>query len=874
MKLILTHENADFDAIAAELAAYKLDPDAVPVLPRKLNRNVQHFLALYRDRLPFVDPDSLKRGHVEYVTVVDTQSITTVRGMRPDTPIHFIDHHPPMRKMEPHWSFGGEVVGATTTLLAEQLQEQGVSLSRIEATLLLLGIYEDTGSLLYGTTTPRDLRCAAWLLEQGANLDVVHEFLHYPLSDAQRELYERLLESAEIHRIGGHVVVIATASAPDLVEEVSTLAHKLRDFFQPSAVFLLIRLRNHIQLVARSTSDAVDVSEVAAHFGGGGHCRAAAAIVRRDSLETARDEILELLPRVIRPVATVESIMSHGVQTVRADERISDVATRMRRTGHEGFPVLDSDGELVGLLTRRAVDKAMDHGLGGQTVETVMERGRVTVRPEDSVEHLRQLMIEHGWGQVPVVDGDGNLIGIVTRTDLIKLWGEGDGEATSRHEIVRKLEAALSPATMQLVRVISERAQEMGYGLYFVGGFVRDLLLGALADGGRSHDIDLVVEGDAISLARSLQRRYGGHTRSHRRFGTAKWLLDVGVWEQMGVRPDEGVPPFVDLVTARTEFYEHPSALPTVERGSIKLDLHRRDFTINTLAIRLAPGPFGQLLDFWGGERDLRRGLIRVLHSLSFVDDPTRMLRAVRFEQRLGFRIEGRTLELIELALPLLDRVSGARINHEIEAIMAEPEPEAALLRLDELGILRRIHPALRADEWLARAFKELRGAFAEPPWKSVSALAGRIEPGMAILVMRLSAEELESVAGRLRWSQRMVKIANGARELMAAMPKLEEAGARPSELSRLLDKYLDETLIAVWAASDERIVRERIAKYADRWRRMKPITDGRALKAMGLAPGPKFKRILNRLRDAWIDGEVTNEDEEKALLEALLEEL
>ena len=209
----------------------------------------------------------------------------------------------------------------------------------------------------------------------------------------------------------------------------------------------------------------------------------------------------------------------------------------------------------------------------------------------------------------------------------------------------------------------------MGYPLYAVGGFVRDLLLAQ-----PNFDLDLVVEGDAIRLAQELVAATGGRLRSHRRFGTAKWILPAELAGENGQLPDS-----LDFVTARTEFYEHPTALPTVERSSIKQDLHRRDFTINTLAVRLTPDRWGELLDFYGGREDLEDGVIRVLHSLSFVEDPTRILRAARFEQRFDFEIEPRTEELIGDALDLLDRVSAERVRHELELILAEAEPERAL---------------------------------------------------------------------------------------------------------------------------------------------------------------------------------------------------
>jgi tRNA nucleotidyltransferase (CCA-adding enzyme) len=282
-----------------------------------------------------------------------------------------------------------------------------------------------------------------------------------------------------------------------------------------------------------------------------------------------------------------------------------------------------------------------------------------------------------------------------------------------------------------------------------VGGFVRDLLLGA-----PSVDFDLVVEIDAIGLAHSLVDVYGGRISSHRRFGTAKWRLDrehPNLLQDLGgrlVEADE-LPENLDFVTARTEFYLHPTALPSVERGNIKLDLHRRDFTINTLALRLDGRFYGQLLDYWGGGRDLREGLIRVLHSISFIDDPTRMLRAVRLEQRLGFEIESRTLELLKQALPLLDRVSGERIRSELILMFREGHLLEIMARLEEIGLLEAIHPAFTWDVWLKARFEQAR-AFIPPQEWYLTITPKREFLLYSLLCFRLSTEEAKAVCNRL----------------------------------------------------------------------------------------------------------------------------
>jgi len=861
VEVILTHENADFDAIASLLGASKLFPAAIPVLPRRINRNVRAFLSLYGAELPFVEPDDLPRGKVRRAILVDTQSLITLKGMGRDLQVDIIDHHELDRELPPSWTYSGEPMGATTTLLVEEIAARSLKLTGIEATLLLLGIYEDTGSLSYQATTARDVRAAAWLMEQGARLTVVNEFLHHPLAPEQRELYERLLEQSETHEIEGHTVIVACAEAPGFTEEVSTLAHKLRELLEPSALFVLIAFDKRIQLVARSTTDDIDVSAVAGHFGGGGHKRAAAALIRDRPLQAVREELLRLLPEVVRPGVTVAQVMSRGVQVLSPEDTVADAAERMRRTGHEGYPVV-REGQVIGLLTRRAVDRALQFKMADIPVTQVMEAGSVTVSAHDSVERLQRLMIESGWGQIPVVEGD-RIVGVVTRTDLITLWGTPP-TPPRRQEVATLLEQALSGPVLALVRRISQTAHEMGFVPYFVGGLVRDLLLGQPIV-----DVDMVIEGDAIALARRLAVDLGGRVRTHRRFGTAKWLLSRRVWRQVADHvPRNELPPSVDFVTARTEFYTHPTALPQVERSSIKQDLHRRDFTINTLAIRLDPDHWGELLDFYGGEADLRNGVIRVLHSLSFVDDPTRMLRAARLESRLGFRLDPRSEELIADALPLLKRVSGDRIRHELEQIFREAEPERALCRLDELGVLAQIHPSLRCDKWLQVRYRILREDLKPGTWDLKPEEISFIY--LAMLAYRLGNEELEGLITRLMMPRDDADDLRLLHSLKKTLPQLGKA-RRPSVIYRLLEPYPTRVLAAAWVATDRRRLRERLLRYQTEWRLVEAELTGDDLKAMGLKPGPLFGRLLGALRDARLDGQVSTQEEEEALLTRLL---
>jgi tRNA nucleotidyltransferase (CCA-adding enzyme) len=881
MLLILTHENADFDAVAAQLAAYKLHPGGIPLLSRRVNRNVRQFLALYRDSMPFMRTEEWQRQRVERVILVDTQAVPGVRGLRPDTPVLLIDHHSP-EGIDPSWDAHVEQVGATTTLLVEQLRERGLTLSTVEATLFLLGIYEDTGSLTYGTTTARDARAAAWLLDQNADLATVRRFLDIPLSDAQQELYSRLQQSVDWLRIEGQAIALAeTTAPPDFDDEISAVAHRLRDALNPDGLIVLVQLPQHVQLVARSTTDEVDVAVVARALGGGGHGRAAAATIMELSLAEASARVRELLTDAVEPMVRVAAIMSRGVQTLPVGTTVAEAAEQMQRFGHEGYPIVDpKTGRLAGLLTRRAVDRAMRHDLGRLDVGQIMQSGRVTVHPADSVETVQQLMIEEDWGQIPVIapasaeDADDDtaqdrLLGIVTRTDLLRLLGRPSGE-DGEEDMRPRLASGLPAPVWAMVQEVSAVAAEMAMPIYFVGGLVRDLLLDLPAS-----DVDIVVEGDAIGLVQELRSRYGGRVRSHSRFGTAKWLLTRPAWRRLAAETDLAeAPATIDFVTARTEFYERPSALPEVERGSIKLDLHRRDFTINTLAVRLDGAHLGQLLDFYGGMRDLESGIIRVLHSLSFIDDPTRIVRAVRLEQRLSFEIEARTRELITDALPMLDRVTGDRIRHELELALREAAPGPVLERLAELNVLAEIHPDLAWDQRSATRFVDLQQLLADPLWQE--ALEGESPASVyfALWLEPLSATVREAVMKCLKVRRSTRDEVDGLVAVLEGLASLPAEPA-PSEVERALRSFGPHSriLLAARAAVAGSAQGELLDRYQREWRNVETAIDGNDLRALGLKPGPLYAVLLDALLAARLDGDVSSEAEERTLLARLLAE-
>lgn len=866
-KVILTHNNADLDALASLYAMHKLTPDADPILPKKLHRNVKQFLLLYGRALSGFNQEVLQREDVELAYVVDSQTYDMVKGMKHDTPVYFIDHHAPEKDpFPPHQHYIGKQTGANTTLLVEMMMERGLKLDTLEATLLMLGIYEDTGNLTYSATTVADIQAAAWLLGQGADLDIVRDFLRHRMDDDQKELLTHLQENVETQIYHGHSIVIASAVLDEPMEDLSTVASELRDLFDTSAMFMVLQVRKNVQMIARSVIDDVDVGKVAQQFEGGGHSRAAAALVRDANLEDVLKKLKKVLQVTIQPAVRVADMMSMGVQTILSTKPIGEAETLMFQSGHEGYPVLNEDGKLVGLLTRRAVERAMHHTMQNRLVSEIMDTGDWTLSPEDSIEMLKDKILDSGWGQIPVVDNQGQVIGIITRTDLITHWGQKFPVPDHSTEIAQLLETALPEAVWKLLQCVSQKANELHYRIFLVGGIVRDLLLNV-----PNLDIDLVVEGEAIQLARALRKQYGGSIQQHDQFGTAKWKLNGGVAAALGCQwNEENWPDYVDFATSRAEFYTAPTVLPTVRPSSIKMDLHRRDFTINTLAIRIAPAPMGELLDFYKGREDLENGIIRVLHSLSFIDDPTRMMRAVRFEQRFGFTIEERTEQLIENALNLIERVSGDRIRHEINMILAEKTALQSLERLQALGILKAIHPDLVIDDQFRQHYAIIQQVRQNPPWP-LDDFDSWHTLTFAILTRRMDRDTLENIGQRLmvsRANRDKLEVIRQGYEFLSHLKNMP-----PSEITFKLEALNQVGWLACWILAPDEATRRVIEQFVNQWQYIKPTVDGNTLLKLGMKPSPLMGKLLHNLRAAWLDGEIQNGDDEQRYIRQHLQE-
>jgi tRNA nucleotidyltransferase (CCA-adding enzyme) len=838
-EVIATHGNTDFDAFAAMLAARRLYPAAV-VAVGPLNRNVRDFYRLHADELEAViDANRLELDAIRRLVVVEAAHASRLGELErvaldPAVEKVLFDHHD---EELPDWVEPEAAVrssdGALTTTLVGILAERELEPTPLEATAFALGIHEDTGSLTYPTTTQRDVDALGWCLRHGARQDLVSQYLHTPLAESERSLLNGLVEALEPVDATGEEVLLAALRWPEYVEGVSNLAHKIVDLTDARALVVLVEMDGRVFAVVRSRSDQLDASQLAGALGGGGHAGAASAI-SRDTLEEARAKVLGALARAGPEPRRARNVMSTPPRAVGPDESVREAMILCQRHGQSGVFVTE-EGRVVGAVSREDLDKAIGHELAHAPVRGIMS-GRVqTASDETTLPALQSLVTAAEDGRVAIVR-DGRLVGVVTRVDLLRaLEGFEPDLAEPAESLADPLgEVARLRPVFDAVAALGERPE----GIYLVGGTVRDILLGE-----ENFDVDIAVEGDAIGLARDLAAALRGRVTPHEKFGTA--IVQYGDGER------------IDVVTTRTEFYDAPGALPTVERAGLREDLFRRDFTLNAMAASLKPADFGRLVDPFGGRDDLQARLLRVLHNLSFIDDPTRIFRAIRYEARYGLRLEEHSARLARgtIEMGLVGDLSSARLRDELVALLEDPGATGGILRLGELGVDRAIHPHLRADAEGATLYERavtLRDELGVdvPLWRL----------GVAAIARELSSDEAYDWLQRLKLRRRDAdRIAGAIRVSPLIVERLRSEELEAAQVVALADAYAPDAPLLALAREE----REELRDYFTRLREVRLEIGGAELAALGLSESPRVGEVLGELRRRKLNGELDGRETE-----------
>ncbi len=886
MEIITTHLEADFDGIASMIAAKKLYPHACLVLPAGAQPRERAYLehhSLGIQPLSQVDIDTITR-----IILVDCQQEDRLGDIKKilnkqDLSIHIFDHHP----LEDHDSLANRAehcrldsVGATVTLLCEELQARSITWSSEEATLFALGLYEETGHFSYPNTTPRDLRVAADLIQTGANVNTITKYLRRTWTPPQLELLQALLESAQILVLGHRRLLLSTLTWMEYVTDLSPVVQQLGQLHGTDAVVVAVAMEGKVQIIGKSRYPDMDMNKLTQRFGGAGHIMAAAASIKDQTLIEVEQQILEELQQQARTWFPIQSLMTSPVKTVQQGTTIKQTERLMTQHGVNALPVLDAKGKFCGLATREDVQKALFHKLSTLPIEQVMQRDLFLATPSTPFEDVKRSMVERNQRVVPILKNQ-DIIGIFSRTDLLRAlhhdqtdMSSPKGLPTPKTEVLSSrlrtrnlrsmLKNKLPIQIVELLQQVGDLADSMNIHAFLVGGFVRDLLLNI-----PNLDLDIVVEGDGIQFGKRLAKHLGAEWRVHERFGTVTLTLPQTF----------GIPELhhVDVATARTEYYEFPTALPTVERSSIKKDLYRRDFTINTLAIRLNGTP-GELIDYFGAQRDLKDRVVRILHSLSFIEDPTRVFRAIRFEQRFDFRMSKETQHFIQQAekLELFHRLSSTRLGNELIRLLREPSPTKGIQRVGTLKLSRFIHPELRwkpQSESLCQAIKKILD------WQEVETADPHIEQWILYALAwfePLGPKELLATWKRLGFPRTIVtSVEDFLHKQSGILRTLNRRQLAPSQSYALLAPWPHEIILYLMAKAQHRTTthraQERIREYVTTWQHVRSTVTGDDLDLMGLPKGPSYRRILDKLFAAKLDGVVSTSEEELRLAKTLV---
>jgi tRNA nucleotidyltransferase (CCA-adding enzyme) len=759
---------------------------------------------------------------------------------------------------------------------------------------MALGIHVDTGSLTYHHTTVRDAHALAWLMEQGANQSAVAEFAVPRLSAQVQAWVTTALANLQTEEVQGYQISSVLLQTEDYLPGLSSLASHLMDLLPTDCLFLGHAYRhNHLAVIGRARGK-INLANLFKAWSGGGHAHAAALTLKTDTPAAVLAQLRQHLRDQLPPLVTAERLMSAPVRTIRPDTSIDQARKILLRYGHSGLSVVDTTGNLVGILSRRDLDIALHHGFGHAPVKGYMSAPVRTIQPDTSLAEIQTLMVTYDIGRLPVLVNN-QLVGIVTRTDVLRQLYPLEPTPTSMpaslpesHAWRKNWQTYLPAPLQQLLTQVTAVTMAHGWQVYLVGGAVRDLLLAPSPADYRPHEFDFVVdgvqdfppEGPGVVIAQALQQQDPpAQLQVYGQFQTAAlhWPTEAAL---------SGFT--IDIATARTEFYPYPAAHPEVTASSIRQDLYRRDFTINALAIRLTPPQPGELLDFFGGRQDLSQRHVRVLHPNSFIEDPTRIFRAVRFAVRLGFQIEPQTEAYIRHAiasgsypaltngvkLPSLQ----SRLRNELKYLLQADYWQPALELLTDLGALQCLHPSLIPDAELwrrmhlaARWWQHFTGSRAaqastdEPANETAKTVNKSWEMMLETLLAELPAELRQPVAANLNLGQQSE---TRLQTLAAACEHLPQAVVNqpPSQVYQTLQPY-DVAMLILVASRSRAPVRQQIWRYLSQWRQVKPLLNGRQLQELGYPRGPILRQILDRLQAATLDGEVTDTEQAKAIL-------
>ncbi len=869
MKVIVSHVNQDFDSLASMIAALKLYPDAIPLDPGAIEKNVRIFLKDYPDLINYTKIKNINIDEIDTIILLDTrQPNRTVlpKEVFERSKIIIFDHHPHHKNDVDGDKETIRYYGATITILLKELKRKHIHFTHQEANLFAMGIFEDTGMLTYSSVTTWDIKALDFLLKNDAEFSLSRKYISYDLDQKQLKIFNQLINKADVYNFSGINIIIGDAETEIYVDGVSLLAHKLMDPGNYKVGFIIIQMKNRVHLIARSRVPEINVSKILEKFGGGGHPSAASAVIKNMSKFQVKEKLITDLKKISNSIFNAKEIMEKNLIFIGSNQTIEQASALFKKTD-KGYIIVLKSGDVIGYLGRNDIKRATRHKLSKKSLLDIIANDFELVSPNIKISTIYKKIF--AANKLLLVHKNNKVLGIISKK-TIKPFTPNEFKDDPINVLTHKFHYSITsnankllikylPSNLyEILREISSIAQQEGYSAYLVGGFVRDLLIASFKkhhDKMLRFDFDIVTPQNGIKFARLLGKHLNAKVTSHRKFNTAILIFKKGQ-----ILPSQEFR--IDIATARKEKYYYPGALPVVKNAPLRKDLFRRDFTINTIAIALVNKEFGKVIDFFRGQNDMKKGLIRVLHNLSFIDDPTRIFRAIRFAGRLNFKLEEHTERLLKNAIKsrYIKNLSGKRIFEELKYIFNERNPIPMANNLSKYHAYYFISPELKFNEEKEELILSIFEVLSWYKLLFAETTINKWTPYFIALIHDISQKEKIKVCKNFFVTKKNTQIILKIEKIFSTIRNklLRSNKIIPSKIYEILCNTPIEILLFIMArAKKDKLIEKKISFYLIELYYEKIFITGKELLGFGFKPGPMIGEIKRKLLYLKLDGKI-----------------
>lgn len=855
MQVIFLVEGSDLDSLSSAVAYCILNENSYISLPDNYSKTVKLVLPIFKKEIKIIKKIP---PNIEKAIFVDTSSIekikTTIEKHNLDfenTQIEIFDHHTVEKIKNKNFlsniKYSLFLYGACTTHFVFEIEKKSITLTKQQATLIALGIYEDTGSFRYAGTTPEDIKALYILSKFGLDYDIINQILTKKFDEKTLHILENLIDNLQIVFVNGQKIGLSLTYINDYVPDISSYFNNIKELLQLDAVLAVLSTKNKNFIIGRSNNDEINVGYILSFLGGGGHKRAGSATVKGLTGNETIEYLHTIIDNILGKSQKVEDIMHKNFCVVSKDTKIID----LKDIKTPICIVVDKNEKFLGIIFEKDIKYAIKHNLENLTAFDFAISDIYTLSLKQKISEVEKQILTVAQEIFPVLDRQ-KPVGIISKIDIIKALhsSEFDSEKEvfiSRRRMIpkhydfrKKLEKFFDKKIINTLNNIGKLAKKLNMRAYLVGGIVRDIILNKEI----GNDIDIVVEGDAIKLAKEFARQGNYSLLKFDEFLTAKV-------KTLNLK--------IDFATARKEIYEYPGAYPKVKKASIKEDLSRRDFTINTLAIDITADNFGIMLDYFNGYKDIKDKVIRILYQLTFIEDPIRILRAVRFAGRFNFKIGKTTEKLLKIAVDqkLLDVAPTGRINLELNLTFNEAKVIEIINLMDKYKILHSLFP----NFFLSEEKKEFLEKTKNYITMFEEFFLQKIDNPKVYLTVLLYHLPLE-VSYQVLKKYHFENVFKTLEEFLLVINKIKPQ-QKSSEIYEIIKNLSKETKVLIVSYFDEELSKK-IIDIVKKIEEKKLIISGKDLKSLGLKPSPKFAEIIDIVFKAYLDGRIKDKKEVK----------